>query len=254
MSTHAQILDLRLQEKKITSQILEALQVFEEGREYLDLGFSSLFDYLVRALGYSESTAYQRQACIRLTRQLPEVKAQIDSGALSAASVSAAYKHIKKEKPSKQRKILKRIEGKSSREVQKMLAQPQPVKLRETEYQDRTVLRLELSPAQAKKWQKLKALKSHLGSAELLFEALLDKFLREFAGESMQSSRSKNSRYVGRRLRNAVLKRAGYKCEHPNCESTHFLQIDHIIPVRKGGGASPENLQVLCQAHNLRKA
>ncbi len=34
------------------------------------------------------------------------------------------------------------------------------------------------------------------------------------------------------------------------CSATHFLQIDHILPVARGGGNNPENLRLCCAAHN----
>ena len=44
------------------------------------MGYSSLFNYLVRGLKYSETTAYQRQTCVRLTVEVPEIKEKIDEG------------------------------------------------------------------------------------------------------------------------------------------------------------------------------
>jgi len=37
------------------------------------------------------------------------------------------------------------------------------------------------------------------------------------------------------------------------CESTKFLQMDHIQPVWAGGTDAPENLRVLCGAHNRER-
>ncbi|MGZ3698894.1 MAG: HNH endonuclease [Bdellovibrionota bacterium] len=38
------------------------------------------------------------------------------------------------------------------------------------------------------------------------------------------------------------------------CESRYALEIDHILPVAHGGSHAPENLRVLCRAHNLQQA
>jgi len=38
------------------------------------------------------------------------------------------------------------------------------------------------------------------------------------------------------------------------CESTRRLEIDHIQPVALGGETKPENLRLLCRAHNQYEA
>jgi hypothetical protein len=38
------------------------------------------------------------------------------------------------------------------------------------------------------------------------------------------------------------------------CGSTEKLHFDHVIPVIKGGGSSPENIQILCEQCNLKKS
>jgi 5-methylcytosine-specific restriction endonuclease McrA len=43
--------------------------------------------------------------------------------------------------------------------------------------------------------------------------------------------------------------RSGHKCN-----SIHNLQIDHINPFARGGTHEPENLLVLCAAHNRHVA
>jgi hypothetical protein len=59
------------------------------------------------------------------------------------------------------------------------------------------------------------------------------------------------SRYVSDVLKAQVLERAGHKCEC--CGATENLEIDHIIPVSKGGKSVLENLQVLCRRCNRKK-
>ena len=61
------------------------------------------------------------------------------------------------------------------------------------------------------------------------------------------------TRHVPPRLRNAVLDRDGHKCLFPGCNATNALHADHIVPVAKGGTTVLENLQTLCDWHNLSK-
>ncbi len=48
-----------------------------------------------------------------------------------------------------------------------------------------------------------------------------------------------------------LAQRDGEKCIA--CGAVNNLQVDHIIPVSKGGDNSPSNLQLLCQPCNLKK-
>lgn len=265
MKLHHELLELRPKEKRITSEILNKLQQMEETRAYLEMGHNSLFDYLVRGLGYSEATAYQRQACVRLTKEIPEIKQKIDQGCLSLSTVTTAFKHIKKKPLEEKRKVLKSMENKSSREVKKMFLEPmRPIKVKKIEHQDKVYLRLELTHEQIQKLERLKALKSHGHNIESLLTDLIDKELKSFENRPTTSSKpteisefkitkSKNPRQISKRLRNEVLRAANYTCEYPGCESHHFLQVDHIFPVRLGGDQRRNNLQVLCASHNRRK-
>jgi 5-methylcytosine-specific restriction endonuclease McrA len=53
------------------------------------------------------------------------------------------------------------------------------------------------------------------------------------------------------RLRMAIYKRDGMACMV--CGADEPLSIDHIVPVSKGGGNEPENLQTLCKPCNTSK-
>ncbi len=218
------------------------------------MGHPSLFDYLVRGLGYSEATAYHRQACVRLSREIPEIKQKIDQGSLTLSAVAAAFKHLRGKPVSEKRKVLKSMEHKSSREVKKMFLDPSaPIKIKKTEYVDKVYVRLELTHAQNEKLNKLKALKSHNHTLESLFVDLIEKELKKFDDTQFKPTKSQNPRQISRRLRNDVLKAANFKCQYPGCGSDHFLQVDHIFPVRRGGDQQRRNLQVLCASHNQRK-
>ena len=265
MKIHFELLELRQKEKRITSEILNKLQEMENSRQYLKMGHPSLFDYLVRGLGYSEATAYQRQACVRLAEEVPEIKQTIDQGSLTLSAVTTAFKHLRKKSVAEKRKVLKSMENKSSREVKAMFLEPTPtLKIKKTEYVDKVHLRLELSHEQNRKLEQLKALKSHKHNIESLLMDLIEKDLKSYENAQGKSSKttdskelglikSKNPRQISKRLRNDVLRAAKYKCQYPGCESDHFLQVDHIHPVRFGGDQRRSNLQILCASHNQRK-
>jgi 5-methylcytosine-specific restriction endonuclease McrA len=254
MQIHNELLELRKKEKQITSEILEKLQLMEDSRGYLKMGYNSLFDYLVRGLSYSEATAYQRQACVRLARDVPEIMEKIDQGALSVSAITSVFKHIRHKPIEQKREVLSKIENKSSREVKKLFAEPMvPIKIKKSEYQDKVFIRLELTHEQNKKLERLKALKSHRHSLESLFENLIEKELKAFENVQYKAPQSQNPRQISRRLRNDVLKASQYACQYPGCKSNYFLQVDHIVPVRFGGDQKRRNLQVLCASHNRMK-
>lgn len=52
-------------------------------------------------------------------------------------------------------------------------------------------------------------------------------------------------------VRQRILAKFDNKCCH--CLSTENLQIDHIVPLSRGGQHSEFNFQVLCRTCNLKK-
>src|SRR6185503_13866322 len=66
-------------------------------------------------------------------------------------------------------------------------------------------------------------------------------------------------RGIPKALRRFVSERDGGKCafvsaDGHRCESTRRLEIDHIQPIALGGETKPENLRLLCRAHNQFEA
>ena len=115
-------------EKLATLELLQYLAQVDERRAYATLSCSSLFDYVVCILGYSESQASERVNSVRLMRAHPEVKEKIKNGNLSMTTASQIERFKKQEKkagtPINQTKTLELIEtcaGLSKREVEKTL-------------------------------------------------------------------------------------------------------------------------------------
>jgi hypothetical protein len=63
------------------TDFLVALADFDERRSYVELGRSSLFDFLHRDLGLSKGAAFLRSTAARLVRNFPEVVAPCAMGA-----------------------------------------------------------------------------------------------------------------------------------------------------------------------------
>jgi hypothetical protein len=66
-------------------------------------------------------------------------------------------------------------------------------------------------------------------------------------------------RAIPKPLRRLVWERDGGRCtfvsaDGHRCEETGRLEIDHIRPLALGGASTPENLRVLCSAHNQHEA
>ena len=76
------------------------------------------------------------------------------------------------------------------------------------------------------------------------------------SGEPIQRLRKK-FKYITKSMRFDVLKRDNFKCRtcgrSPANDTGVILQVDHIIPVSKGGETIPGNLQTLCRDCNLGK-
>lgn len=59
------------------------------------------------------------------------------------------------------------------------------------------------------------------------------------------------SRYISAELREVVFARDGHRC--CMCQSRDKLEVDHVIPVSKGGQSKVDNLQTLCRSCNRKK-
>ena len=75
-------------ERQINVLVLQHLQEIEKRKLYLKRGFSSLFEYAVKELGYSESSAYRRIKAMKLCKELPETKLKMAKGELNLCTAS----------------------------------------------------------------------------------------------------------------------------------------------------------------------
>src|SRR5262249_13180320 len=86
------------QEREVTTRVLRHLREVERRRLYADLGYSSLHDFAIRELKYSNSAARRRIEAMRLLKELPEVEAKIQSGHLNLTTVLQVRSFFKTER------------------------------------------------------------------------------------------------------------------------------------------------------------
>jgi len=192
--------------------------------------------------------------------------------------------------PEQTLQILEQIENKSSFETKKVLAVEfnQPIQTHEMvkPQRDESVrLEITFTAEQIKTLSQVKDLLSHSlpdGNWAELITHLAEKHLKKALGKNqlpeksvkpssekiIEPSAKSTLRFLAKRkrrpikitLRRKLLQKARHCCEfidpetNTQCQSHYQLQIDHRIPLARGGTDSEENLRVLCRTHNLLAA
>ncbi len=117
------------QEREGLIKILHHLREIDRRRLFSSQGFSSLFAYAVKQLGYSEDQAHRRISAMRLLKDLPQVEEKIQSGTISLTNLSMAHSLFKREaklspmNTEQKINLLEKLENKPSREAEKILIQ-----------------------------------------------------------------------------------------------------------------------------------
>ena len=122
--------ELARHEQDLTIQVIAHLEEVARRRLFAARGYSSLFEYAVKALAYSEPAASQRVAAMRLARAVPEARDLLERGELKLTSAAAVERFIRREENETGRRltaevksgIVKEVSGKSSRETERWLA------------------------------------------------------------------------------------------------------------------------------------
>jgi hypothetical protein len=110
---------LVLKEREVLVKLLHHVKEIDNRKLYSDLGFSSLFTYLTKGLGYSESAAGRRIQAARLLKSHPEIEAKIEKGSLNLTNLNQVAFALKNETLDDQKDFLAKIEGLSSVETKK---------------------------------------------------------------------------------------------------------------------------------------
>jgi hypothetical protein len=250
------------EERECTVTILYHLKEIERRRLFADLGFGSLFEYVTKELGYTESAAARRINSARLLNEIPAIDKKISNGEISLTNLSKAAKLFKRNSldQTTKKSIISQIENKSTRECEKMLSifeekeiPTEKVKILTPEVSSLTVT---LTEKTLKNLEKLKGHLAHkrLNNDELfnyifnlaLEKLLIDKYHLNTSGRNQEST----TRYIPTEIRKRVYLRDKGRCQ--NCKSVYKVEFDHILPFSMGGKSSEENLRLLCFSCNQR--
>lgn len=181
-------------EKEATLALFDYLVEVDARRLYSTVNAcSSLFDYLVKELGFSHPAASERVNTVRLMRALPAVKEHLETGKITLTSAAQIQRFVNIEQKSdpkgravsaeeKHRVVEARL-GKSKREVEKTLfgKQSEPARILSQEKvrlvsANRSEIKFTMDETTLEKLTQLKNLIGHQ-SLEKIFDQALDALL-----------------------------------------------------------------------------
>jgi hypothetical protein len=125
-------------------------------------------------------------------------------------------------------------------------------------------LHLTVSKQFLSKLDRARAGQSHVqrgASAAEVMEAALDLLLqlqarrRGAVAKPQARPRPSGAGHVPVSVRRAVWERDGGRCQWPvdsggTCDSTHQVELDHVVPRARGGPSTADNCRLLCRVHN----
>jgi hypothetical protein len=117
------------QEREILVDVLRHLQEIERRKLYSALRYTSLFDYAVKKLKYSEDRAWRRVSAMRLMTEVPEMAEKLNSGSLTLTNIGMAQTLFRKEKMAGVKKwnraeklaVLENLQNQPKREAEKVI-------------------------------------------------------------------------------------------------------------------------------------
>ena len=116
-------------ERKATIAVIECLEEIESRRLYSKYGYSTLWEFVVKELGYDSGSAQRRINAMRISRVVPEVKEALTSSVLCLSTISMIEQFTKNERKQRnktysaaeKKELLDQVAHKSTRETEAIL-------------------------------------------------------------------------------------------------------------------------------------
>ena len=239
----------------------DSIQKIHEAALQVSREFRSCESRLVEVLGQVARTG----------RQVPELKKEVASGALSVFKAKKICSVLKRAEPEQSQIWIEKAKSMSSRELEREVLKIKEPKVR--------TLRLQISPELLRDLERCQELVSQSESRVVSFEETLDALVKAYlktkdplekakrqaekaSKPDISSERVSEPQRVAGTVRSPipaarkhqVVLRNQAQCEHidrngKRCRETRFLHFHHRRPVRLRGTHTTENLQLLCSSH-----
>lgn len=119
---------LIVRERKITTDILKLINLAFERKTYLERGYPSMFEWLTKSFGYSESAAQRRIQAARMLKAVPQASELIESGVVNITTVAKAESFVRAQQKisgqlsnNQKEEVIAKICNKSGKEAEKEL-------------------------------------------------------------------------------------------------------------------------------------
>jgi hypothetical protein len=125
MNIITRLKNLRHREHESTVEIIESLVQCNREKAYLEHGCSTLWDFLVREMNYSNAAASRRYKAMKCAERFPQVIGMLRTHKLSLSTLAHTESLLGEVNDPKD--LLDRLAGKSHREVEQIVALERPV-------------------------------------------------------------------------------------------------------------------------------
>jgi hypothetical protein len=239
---------LRGDERKLDRQIVEYICEIESRRLYAELGYANVIDWLVKDLGYSESSAYRRMMAARAIRAVPEAAEKIEDGRLNLVTLAKVQSAIRSEEKRTGERvsletrstIIAQTENKTLRETVRLVAEkfPESVQISGAQIGSTQIL---LTEEQLALLERVRELKSHSNFGASLGE-IVASLATEYLDRNDPLRREMKPRSMRKKLPITSLVKSSEKPHEKTSEesATHPFE-KHIADVSEGssqGGTS----------------
>lgn len=283
---HQQALSLSKNYHLIESQLLDVLEKINDQKMYLTLGYDSLFTYCVSALQLSESKAYSFSALLKKSKAVPEIKQQVQSGALTLSKASRIVSILT---PENKDQWIEKAKILPKQELEKAIAKENPQLIQRTSIQitnsseARVHLTLSLKTLNnLKRLQEITSKKSRkvlnlMETLEAITEEALNRLdplrkAKRVLQKKPEASKSTPANFaqgkivtpvklssrtsIPSRIKHRAILRDHGRCQYRSrltgiqCQNSRFTEFHHKRPISLGGNHALTNITTLCSSHH----